>query len=324
MNFSNLEYFIAAAEELNFTRAARKLYISQQSLSNHIAKIEAYFGVLLFDRTPPMTLTPAGQCLLQNARAVMSLQERMERQINDIRDFRSGMLTIGVTHARGTVILPAILPAFRREFPQIRLFLFEGTSGEIADALYKGKVDMTIGFPPDDAANVASVKLQEERSIIIVPKRILSEYFEDGGASLLAERDKKIPLTRFRGCPFVAIKPTTWAGEVFEACCREYDMTPDIVVETANIATLVSLCLSGMGVAVCPRIFVSSASLRRLHANDSTLEQAEIFQLDYAPTETYIAANYLKDKFLTRAAVEFIRLAKAVLSESGAHGNDGA
>lgn len=315
MNFSNLEYFIAAAEELNFTKAARKLYISQQSLSNHIAKIEAHFGVLLFDRTPPMTLTPAGQCLLENSRSVLALRERMERQINDIRDFRSGTLTIGVTHARGTVILPSILPAFRQEFPQIRLFLFEGTSGEIEDALYKGKVDMTIGFQSDDAANVASVKLQEERSIIIVPKRLLRECFEDGGASLLAEKDKKIPLARFRGCPFVAIKPTTWAGAVFEACCREHNMTPDIVVETANISTLVSLCLSGMGVAVCPRIFISQPSLRTQHANGSKLEQAEIFQLDYAPTETYIAANYLKEKFLSKAAVEFIRLARAILSE---------
>lgn len=52
MNLLNLEYFLVAAEELNFTKAAKRLYITQQSLSNHIAKLESYFGADLFDRTP--------------------------------------------------------------------------------------------------------------------------------------------------------------------------------------------------------------------------------------------------------------------------------
>ena len=63
INFLNLEYFLVAAEELNFTRAARKLYISQQSLSNHISNLEKEFDVILFNRTSPLTLTYAGRAL---------------------------------------------------------------------------------------------------------------------------------------------------------------------------------------------------------------------------------------------------------------------
>ena len=57
INFLNLEYFLVAAEELNFTRAAKRLYISQQSLSNHISNLEKEFDVVLFNRTSPLTLT---------------------------------------------------------------------------------------------------------------------------------------------------------------------------------------------------------------------------------------------------------------------------
>ena len=60
INFLNLEYFLVAAEELNFTRAAKKLFISQQSLSNHISNLEKEFDVVLFNRTSPLTLTYAG------------------------------------------------------------------------------------------------------------------------------------------------------------------------------------------------------------------------------------------------------------------------
>ena len=63
INFLNLEYFLVAAEELNFTRAAKRLYISQQSLSNHISNLEKEFDVVLFNRTSPLTLTYAGQAL---------------------------------------------------------------------------------------------------------------------------------------------------------------------------------------------------------------------------------------------------------------------
>ena len=67
MNFRNLEYFLAAAEEKNITRAAKKLYISQQSLSEHIAKLEDELGVPLFERTPNLKLTYAGEKHVRSA-----------------------------------------------------------------------------------------------------------------------------------------------------------------------------------------------------------------------------------------------------------------
>lgn len=76
MNFSNLQYFLIAAEELNFTRAAKRLYITQQSLSAHISKLEAYFGVPLFIRGVRLGLTPAGELLQRRATELLSLWDR--------------------------------------------------------------------------------------------------------------------------------------------------------------------------------------------------------------------------------------------------------
>ena len=81
MNLLNLRYFLVAAEELNFTRAARRLYISQQSLSGHILKLENYFGVELFDRSPPMTLTSAGTCLMRYAKRMLDSVDELEKEV---------------------------------------------------------------------------------------------------------------------------------------------------------------------------------------------------------------------------------------------------
>ena len=86
INFLNLEYFLAAAEELNFTRAAKRLYISQQSLSNHISNMEKEFDVVLFNRTSPLTLTYAGQALKVRARELLDLKDETYREIADIKD----------------------------------------------------------------------------------------------------------------------------------------------------------------------------------------------------------------------------------------------
>ena len=92
INFLNLEYFLVAAEELNFTRAARKLYISQQSLSNHISNLEKEFDVILFNRTSPLTLTYAGRALKTRARELLDLRDETYKEISDIKDFSTGQL----------------------------------------------------------------------------------------------------------------------------------------------------------------------------------------------------------------------------------------
>ena len=110
INFLNLEYFLVAAEELNFTKAAKRLYISQQSLSNHISNLEKELDIALFHRTTPLTLTYAGQVLEKRAREILELREETYHEIADIKDFSKGKLIIGMSHTRGRKILPEILP----------------------------------------------------------------------------------------------------------------------------------------------------------------------------------------------------------------------
>ena len=114
INFLNLEYFLVAAEELNFTRAARKLYISQQSLSNHISNLEKEFDVILFNRTSPLTLTYAGRALKTRARELLDLRDETYKEISDIKDFSTGQLSIGVSHTRGQ---GTFLPEIRAHLP---------------------------------------------------------------------------------------------------------------------------------------------------------------------------------------------------------------
>lgn len=309
MNFLNLKYFIVTAEEMNFTKAAKRLFISQQSLSNHIAKLEDYFGVQLFDRNTPLTLTDAGQSLLKSAQKLLTVKQEAELELQDIKDFRSAVLTIGVPNTRGAVILPPLLMKFGKEFPQVQMRLVEGTSNEITEALYKGIVDFTIGFEVDAPEKLRTEVLHEEHTLIVVPDNILREYFSEAEREALL-REKILPVQTFARCPFIKMKHSNWIGEVFENSCREGQMEPRVVLETVNIMTMVSMCAAGYGVILCPSVFVEDES-PVLGAEGR--ENIHRFILDFPNAHKMIAINYLKNKYQTKAAREFIELAKQML-----------
>ena len=105
MNFLNMQYFCVTAEELSFSKAAKRLFITQQSLSDHITRLEAEYGVELFRRTRPISLTPAGECLYRNSREILRQKAETEKILQDIRDARNAEQSIGVSTSRGSLLL---------------------------------------------------------------------------------------------------------------------------------------------------------------------------------------------------------------------------
>ena len=102
MNFTNLKYFSVLAEELNFTKASKRLYISQQALSSHINKLEQHFNSQLFIRSTPLELTPAGQCLYLFAKETLVYEKMTTERIHNLNLKTPTHLVIGTTLSRGT------------------------------------------------------------------------------------------------------------------------------------------------------------------------------------------------------------------------------
>jgi DNA-binding transcriptional LysR family regulator len=116
------------AEELNITKAAQRLFISQQALSNHIRHLEKYYETRLFNRTPALELTYAGARLVKAATKILDLHRQIRNEIDDINHHRRGKLQLGISHTRGRAFLPDILPQFKMDHPLVEITLEEGNS----------------------------------------------------------------------------------------------------------------------------------------------------------------------------------------------------
>lgn len=308
INFLNLEYFLVAAEELNFTKAAKKLYISQQSLSNHISNLEKEFNVVLFSRTTPLTLTYAGHTLMLRARQLLDLRDETYKEIADIKDFSTGQLVIGVSHTRGQIILPEILPIYKERFPNIDLKLVEGNSKELDKGLLHGDVDLIIGMLPFVVENIETVPICEEEILLTVPNAVLERMFPDNLDEIKMRLEQDMDLNLLTGCPYLLLnkgnRVRTIADEIFE----DAQITPNIILETENIETVLSLAIKGMGITFYPKMLMSSSvAFRNWHKAISALN---FYHLNYAKAHGTLAIGYHKGHYLSQATKEFIQIAK--------------
>lgn len=314
-NFLNLEYFLVAAEELNFTKAAKRLFISQQSLSNHISNLEKEFGIILFNRTTPLTLTYAGQALKNRARQMLTLKEETYQELADIKDFSVGQLTIGVSHTRGRVILPEILPVYKERFPNIDLCLVEGNSSKLAQDLLHGEINLVIDLLPFKAENAEAVPLCEEEILLVIPDAVLERTFPGELDAIKEQLSQQTDLSLLKDCPFLLInegnRVRTIANEIFEDC----QFSPNIILETENIETVMALAAKGMGITFYPKMFISDQQPMYTASREKVFKHGSLnfYSLDYSKAHGTLAIGYHKGHYMSQATREFIKIVQETI-----------
>jgi DNA-binding transcriptional LysR family regulator len=175
MELRHLEYFVAVAAELNFSRAAERIHVVQSALSAAIGRLENELGVELFDRSKrQIALTAPGEAFLEHAREVIRAAQRARSSVDDFRDQLSGTVTLGTLMSWGTVNLPAALQEFRRRNPMVTVRLRQsltGSAGHLA-AIADGQMDLalvSISSPPSPLVELR--ELTQEPMVFVCDSR---------------------------------------------------------------------------------------------------------------------------------------------------------
>ncbi len=192
MELRQLKYFVKSAEYLNFSVAAKHLYITQSTLSQQIKQLEFELGFELFLRNSRhISLTEAGEEFLPFARKTIQDAEDGVQRLYDLQNVKTGTLRVGVTYSLSTVLTEGVM-SFMKEFPGIRLEIFYKTVDELLILLREHKVDFILSYKPlFDAPDVDSMPLFENTLALVVSKE-----------HKLAGR-KKIKLQELPGIPLV-------------------------------------------------------------------------------------------------------------------------
>jgi len=170
MELRHLRYFVAVAEELNFTRAADRLHTSQPSLSQQIRQLEREVGVSLLDRTRHrVSLTSAGRVFLRETQDILSRVEYATRMAGKAAAGQAGELSVGSFAAADVKVLPTLRPALSKALPDVRVVLHSRYAVEPLMGLRQGTLDVAFVRGPVHEEDLEAVELVREPITVVLP-----------------------------------------------------------------------------------------------------------------------------------------------------------
>ena len=177
MDLTSLYYFQELSKDLNMTKTAERLYISQQTLSNHIQRLEQYYGTKLFYRKPSLSLTCAGEFVLSFAQVVGKEERNLKDILSDVEHQERGTLRFGASMARGTQFLPRILPDFHQMYPRVEVRFVEGLSATGEGRPPTGRWTFALVLSDRYSPDLVEHEFLQDHIYLCVPENLLRAYY---------------------------------------------------------------------------------------------------------------------------------------------------
>lgn len=258
MELRHLRYFIAVAQEGNFTRAAARLNIQQPPLSQQIRALEDELGFELLRRHPKgVELTAGGEVFFQEAKMILENVSMATTRASRVASGSEGAVAIGITSsAAAHALIPDLIQGFRQARPKVTLHFKEGNAAELTEWLAASTLDVAfLRLPVSHPEGVEYKRLNEEELLLVLPvgHHLLKRHSGRSMPviSLASLQDEQFILVRRHGAPGMY-------ANLIDACVRA-GFSPNIAVEVDRMLTNISLVAAGVGVSAVP------ASMKGFH-----------------------------------------------------------
>jgi DNA-binding transcriptional LysR family regulator len=288
MELRHLKYFLAVAEELNFTKAAEKLFISQPPLSRQIIELEEEIQARLFIRNnKKVELTEAGKYLQKEVKELFLNLESITLKTKKIAGNVSGEFRIAYISSIYAAVISELIQYLKEQFPYVNFKLYEVSTSKQIAALEQEKIDLGIIRSP-----VKSPKIKSQL------------WFRDGfsvvynNSLIHLNSEKDIPKLQDETFVFFNKEYAPHYYEVLLELCAFYGFTPKVVHESNNINSIVQLVKSGLGVSIVPSNIAKNNENSQLGFIE--LKKVNLF------TDVSLITSKKDDSEITKSAVAFL------------------
>ncbi|WP_432631044.1 LysR family transcriptional regulator [Brotaphodocola sp.] len=293
MDFKQFQYVLKVAECRNITKAAEQLFVSQPALSSFLAKTEEELGAKIFDRsTNPLSLTQAGECYVKTAKRILALQENLKKDVEDLNTCRGGVIKIGLSDMRATVLLPFVLPEFKRLYPNIKIQTLESRSVGVEENVRSGAADLGL-IPLYYMSDEFSTQVLYDEELLLVSGQELPCH--------RGELRSWVEIEELNDKDFIFLPSHTRIRRAIEAVFLEHGVRPRSIMDSSNHMTLYLIASTGMAMTIVPEAIVRMMNPVRL---------PHVYSLGKAGFHWNIGAIWRKDMELSSAQQLLVRLLK--------------
>ena len=303
MNWNQIQYVIVTAEEKNMTRAAKKLYISQPSLSISIRQLETELGRELFVRqNGALQLTYAGELFYEWAKTVAASKQRIEERFAELRGGERERIGIGISPHRSTVVTPRLLKAIHERYPACEIRLVEKPTNELEVLLDADELDMIIDVPGSNSATYHYEEITEEGMCLAVPESFLGREPFAG----LDSGEKEIALERLGEYGFIMLPEQAYFGQVSRKSLETAGIVPKVICECTMSETVRNLVQEQIGIALLPDSFLSVALVS---------PHIRYYRLKGDQFRRKIGVVYKNERYHTEMFLQIVALIKQIFLE---------
>jgi len=243
ITLQQMEALISIIEERTFSGAARRMSLTQPSLTKHIKNVEGLLGARILNRqSRGITLTPEGKILYDYAKRILKLREEAKEKIQRVRQNETGNIFISASTIPATYILPRVLSDFRKARPDIRFYMQNADSDEVIEMITGNRGE--VGFVGKDprSSRLHAEALWKDRLVLAVPS---NHPFVKEGSVTLSELSRE---------PFIVRERGSATREVFEGCLRDQMKLTlasfNIISEVGSSEAVKEAVIAGLGVSV--------------------------------------------------------------------------
>lgn len=243
MDLRQLRYFVVVAEELNITRAAEKLCISQPPLSNQMKALEEELDTTLFIRGKRhLQLTESGQLLYSHAKEILNLADKTENEIKTLHEGMKGTISIGLVEGSAPDIAASWISNFMKQYPGISFRIMDGNSDELIEKLRSGLINLAVITSPCDQTLLNSFKVGQEKMTAFMSKDNPLAKKPGNSISLIDLKDKPL------------IVPSRDAiVTMINKWFKEIKSEPKIVCKMDNYLDVAALAGQDVGISIFPK-----------------------------------------------------------------------
>ena len=295
MELRQLEYFQMASRLKNITRAAERLRVSQPNITVAIKKLEGELGIQLFDRSQKqLSLTPEGAVFLGRVEVALRNIQDAVLEVNDYKQLQKGTIKIGIPPMMGAYLFPKIFSSFQRRYSHLDVYLHEEGSVAIREQLERDELDFGIIIIPEGSPNLQLLPMARSQIVCCVP----------AGSDLAAR--KAVTLQDIEDRNLIMLKEGSFLRQTMLEKMKTAGITPNIVLESNQVVTIMGLVASGVG----------NAFLLDMIVHDTPGIKAVPLA---TPVFVDVGLAWKRDRYISRAAQSFIEFSKDILSHQTNH-----
>lgn len=256
--FKDMEYIYTVYLERSFSKAAKKLFISQPALSNAIKKAETELGCQLFDRTTnPISLTPEGIFYIDCAKQILDIRQTMDTYFEKRLQHKNQQIRIGSSTYCCTYVLPELIHQYRNLYPDVNVSISEAPSAELAQKLKNGDIDLILDAGSTGESDFNEIPFRKEHIILSVPSSFqVNHHLKELALPLFAVKSREylddeypaVPLHHFCSEPFLFLKEGNDMYARGLAICKNSGFTPRISMYVDQMLTAYYLSCEGRGI----------------------------------------------------------------------------